>query len=176
MKTIILVGTLLFAGSTSTFFAQENSKPVAILETKVPIKKEVQTLVWETNMADAIKKSNETGKPLMLFFTGSDWCGWCKRLKAEVFNLPDFEKWANDNVVLVELDFPRRTALPEDTQAQNNQLQQMFQISGFPTIVFVKADAPNESGQVNLNELGRTGYLQGGVPAWTGEASKIIAK
>lgn len=175
MKTPLIFAVIALTISISMLRAQDAPKPTP-LETKVPIKKESTTIQWETNLSDALKTSYETGKPLMLFFTGSDWCGWCKRLKAEVFNLPDFGKWAAENVVLVELDFPKRTALPEDIQAQNNQLQQMFQIGGFPTIVFVRADEPGENGSVNLNEIGRTGYLQGGVPAWTGEASRILAQ
>ena len=58
----------------------------------------------------------------MLFFTGSDWCGWCIRLQKEVFFKPEFKKWANKNVVLVELDFPKRTKLDEKTLRQNRKL------------------------------------------------------
>ena len=47
----------------------------------------------------------------MLFFTGSDWCGWCIRLQKEVFFKPEFTKWAAENVVLVELDFPRKSTI-----------------------------------------------------------------
>ena len=63
---------------------------------------------WMVDMEKAYKVSKETGKPIMANFTGSDWCGWCKKLKYEVFDKPEFKAWADKNVVLVELDFPRR--------------------------------------------------------------------
>ena len=64
---------------------------------------------WNTDMNKAIQISQTTGKPLMLFFTGSDWCGWCKKLVREVYKTSEFNKWAKKNVVLVEIDFPKKT-------------------------------------------------------------------
>ena len=49
---------------------------------------------WETDLNKAIELSQSTEKPLMLFFTGSDWCGWCKKLVKEVYKTSDFNKWA----------------------------------------------------------------------------------
>ena len=65
-------------------------------------------LVWHTDVTKAINISMEKEKPLFFFFTGSDWCGWCIKLQKEVFFKAEFVKWAKENVVLVELDFPRR--------------------------------------------------------------------
>ena len=45
-------------------------------------------------------------------------------LVKEVFNTNVFKQWADKNVVLVELDFPRRTKLDPQLQKQNQQLQQ----------------------------------------------------
>src|SRR5262245_31917104 len=75
----------------------------------------------EVNRAQAISKS--TGKTIFAFFTGSDWCGWCKKLQAEVFAKPAFKEWANAEVVLLELDFPRRKELPVNIVQQNQTLQ-----------------------------------------------------
>ena len=44
------------------------------------------TLNWHTDLNKAVNISINEKKPIMLFFTGSDWCGWCMRLKKEVFN------------------------------------------------------------------------------------------
>ena len=38
-------------------------------------------ITWHTDMNEAINKSLQTEKPLFLFFTGSDWCGWCIKLQ-----------------------------------------------------------------------------------------------
>jgi protein disulfide-isomerase len=43
-------------------------------------------------------------------------------------------EWANKNVVLMEVDFPRMKVLPAEIQQQNNNLQQSFGVMGYPTI------------------------------------------
>ena len=129
-------------------------------------------LEWHTDVNKAINISVETGKPLFFFFTGSDWCGWCKRLQKEVFFKSEFAIWANKHVVLVELDFPRRTKLSDELQKQNRGLQQMFGVRGYPTIWFVTPEI--QESKVNFAKLGSQGYVAGGPPAWIAGANKII--
>ncbi|CAM4072357.1 thioredoxin family protein [Flavobacterium sinopsychrotolerans] len=152
MKKII-VALLLFAGS----FAAE-----------------AQELVWETNVTKAMAISTETKKPLLLFFTGSDWCGWCIRLQKEVLKTPEFAAWAKENVVLVELDYPRKAPQTEDIKKQNNELQMAFGIQGFPTIIL--ANATTKEGKVNFEGIGSTGYVAGGPSAWLAVANGFLKK
>lgn len=152
MKKII-VALLLFAGS----FAAE-----------------AQELVWETNVTKAMAISTETKKPLLLFFTGSDWCGWCIRLQKEVLKTPEFAAWAKDNVVLVELDYPRKAPQTDDIKKQNNELQMAFGIQGFPTIIL--ANATTKEGKVNFEGIGSTGYVAGGPSAWLAVANGFLKK
>ena len=152
MKKII-VALLLFAGSYAA---------------------EAQELVWETNVTKAMAISNETKKPLLLFFTGSDWCGWCIRLQKEVLKTPEFALWAKENVVLVELDFPRRTPQSPEIKKQNEELQMAFGIQGFPTIIL--ANATTKEGKVNFEGIGSTGYVAGGPTAWLTVANGFLKK
>jgi protein disulfide-isomerase len=136
---------------------------------------EAQELVWHDNVEKAMEISKKSKKPLMLFFTGSDWCGWCIRLQKEVFKTAEFTTWAKDNVVLVELDFPRNTSkLTAETQNQNSQLQQVFQVQGYPTVWLVNAN--KKDGKTNFEKLGSTGYVAGGPTAWLAVANGIIKK
>ena len=136
---------------------------------------EAQELVWHNNMDTAMEISKKSKKPLMLFFTGSDWCGWCIRLQKEVFKTAEFTTWAKDNVVLVELDFPRNTSkLTAEIQSQNSQLQQFFQVQGYPTVWLVNAN--KKDGKTNFEKLGNTGYVAGGPTAWLAVANGIIKK
>ncbi len=81
-------------------------------------------LEWQTDLELAIQLSEKKNKPLMLFFTGSDWCGWCIRLQKEVFYKPEFIEWAEKNVILVDIDFPRnKSNQSAELQQQNNLLQ-----------------------------------------------------
>lgn len=132
-----------------------------------------QELTWHTDVNKAIEISSKTNKPMLLFFTGSDWCGWCIKLQKEVFFKPEFKEWAN-NVVLVELDFPRKTKLEPALAQQNAQMQQIFQVSGYPTIWLVTPQKIGE--QVNLQQLGKTGYVGGGPLKWIEVADQFLAK
>lgn len=137
-----------------------------------------EKLVWHEDLNEAVAISQKENKPLMLFFTGSDWCGWCIRLQKEVFFKPEFTKWANENVVLVELDYPRKKAQSKELKAQNSQLQQQFQVRGYPTILFVKADKnslrPENFRQIGTAQKNKTGYVKGGPSAWISEATQIL--
>lgn len=134
---------------------------------------QAQEVKWQTDMNEAMKISKKSKKPLFLFFTGSDWCGWCIRLQKEVFKTPEFEKWAKKNVVLVELDFPRKTAQDPAIQKQNSELQQTFAVQGYPTVWIVNAS--KKDGKINLEKLGSTGYLAGGPTTWLANADQILA-
>ncbi len=127
---------------------------------------------WHTDVEKAINISVQTEKPLFFFFTGSDWCGWCKKLQKEVFFKPEFKKWADNSVVLVELDFPRRSKLPEATQKQNRELASMFGVRGYPTVWLVTPTVIDE--KIKFNKLGSQGYVAGGPKAWIVGANKIL--
>ena len=61
---------------------------------------------WTQDYDAALALAKEHGLPVMLKFTGSDWCGWCQLMEREVFSKKDFENWADGRVMLVTLDFP----------------------------------------------------------------------
>jgi protein disulfide-isomerase len=142
-------------------------------------------LVWHTDANKAINLSVQSGKPLYIFFTGSDWCGWCKKLVREVFVKPEFATWAAKNVILVEVDFPRKKKLDQKITQQNNSLLQTFspfyeqnygRRMGYPTGFFVNAKV--KDGKVLLLDgvLGSQGYVAGGPSAWIAGANKILKK
>jgi protein disulfide-isomerase len=115
---------------------------------------------WYTSLEEAAKVSMTTGKPIMANFTGSDWCGWCKKLKREVFDKTEFKNWANNNIVLLELDYPRRVAQTEEIKKQNRELQQMFQVAGYPTIHLFNVVV--KEGKLQIEPLKKSGYVAGG--------------
>jgi thioredoxin-related protein len=156
MKTIAFLSIIFLTSLTS--FAQKSAK---------------EDLVWHTDLNKAIELANKEKKPLMLFFTGSDWCGWCVKLQKEVFKQNEFKKWAQDNVILVEVDFPRANIQSEEIKAQNRNLQQQFGVRGYPTCWFVKADKLKD-GKVNFTQLGSKGYEAGGPMNWVNSATTII--
>lgn len=110
-------------------------------------------LSWNGNLEKAIEQAKKENKAVLVNFTGSDWCIWCKRLSAEVFQQKEFEAYAKDNLVLVMLDFPKDIQQSQQTKEYNNKLAQKYGIQGFPTILLI-------DGQGKL--VAQTGYQPGG--------------
>ena len=118
-------------------------------------------LVWYTEFSKAQAAAAEAKKPIFGFFTGSDWCGWCHKLQREVFAKEAFKTWAKDNVILFEIDFPRKKQLSPELAQQNQGLQQAFQVQGYPTIWVFTATTDPATQNINLNALGSLGYPSG---------------
>jgi len=132
-----------------------------------------EKLQWHTDFYEAAKISQKTHKPILANFTGSDWCGWCKVLKREVFNTPEFRNWANKNVILLELDFPRRTKQSPELKKQNRAMQQAFGVRGYPTVwLFNVGDGDDP--KKDIVALGKTGYVKGGAKAWIASIDKFL--
>lgn len=113
---------------------------------------------WKTNYERALEQAKKENKKVLLNFTGSDWCGWCKKLEEDVFSRSEFEKYAEANLVMVELDFPRTRMQSDDLKKQNQELKAKYGTSGFPNTIILNSDG---------KEIGRIdGYMEGGPAAY----------
>ena len=95
---------------------------------------------WLTDFEQAQQKARTDHKLMLLNFTGSDWCGWCIKLDREVFSKPEFREYANKNLVLVELDFPRAKQIDRTLLRKNMELAEKFQVEAFPTIIVLNGE------------------------------------
>jgi thioredoxin-related protein len=87
--------------------------------------------------------------PLLLNFTGSDWCGWCKIMEKNVFNQQAWSTYAKDNVVMVWLDFPKdKKLVPEKYVARNNELRKKYSVRGYPSYLIIEAKAGTVIGKL----------------------------
>lgn len=121
---------------------------------------------WTTSYDQAVKMSKKTGKPILADFTGSDWCHWCVQLHKEVFDTPQFKKWAAKSVVLLELDYPHRTPQTAEVRRQNMDMLRRFPfVRGYPTILFISPDG---------KAFGQYGYDQGGPGHWIEFAERLL--
>ncbi len=119
---------------------------------------------WLDDMEKAMAQAKAENKKILLDFTGSDWCVWCKKLEAEVFSQQEWKDYADKHLILVELDFPRSFQLPEATKKQNEELAKKFNISGYPTIVITSATG---------RKKGELGYVEGGPKAFIKALKKV---
>jgi len=95
---------------------------------------------WLTDLKQAQDEAKANKKLLLLDFTGSDWCGWCIKLDREVFSKPAFKDYANKNLVLVEVDFPRSKTQSATEKKQNYELAERYGIEGYPTIIVLDSE------------------------------------
>ena len=119
---------------------------------------------WLDDLEKAKAQAKAENKKILLDFTGSDWCGWCKKLDKEVFSQTAWRDYAAKHFVLVEVDFPHGFQLPEATKKQNDQLAKKFAIQGYPTIVITSASG---------TKRGELGYVEGGPEAFIKALKKV---
>lgn len=129
--------------------------------------KNSSNITWVENLEDGIVIAKKENKNILINFTGSDWCIWCKRLNGEVFTQKQFADYAKKNLVLVRLDFPRNTPQSEVTKQYNNNLARKYGIQGFPTIILLDK---------NGNFVYQTGYQEGGADNYVKHLSQIFSK
>ena len=124
---------------------------------------------WLTDFAKAQAAAKKENKLILMDFTGSDWCGWCIKLKKEVFDTKDFNDYAKKNLVLVEVDFPSKKKLSDEQKKANEELKNKFSASrGFPTIVVTDGDGKEVWRQI--------GYMEGGPKAWIAKLDSVKKK
>ena len=121
---------------------------------------------WGTDFEAGLKLARETRRPILLDFTGSDWCGWCMKLDREILATPEFKQFADQHLVLVKIDFPMHQAQSEAERARNEALAARFQVQGFPTLVLLNPEA---------KPCGTLGYMPGGPGAFIEQLNSLIA-
>jgi protein disulfide-isomerase len=152
--TALLFATIL-AGATVT--AEVQTSEIAVTPA---VRQSNQTeLTWSVDLPNALVRAKAEGKSVLLFFHGSDWCPPCVEMQRHVFASPEFVQYARRALVLVDVDFPQKSAQSEELKRANLALKVRFNLSrepgeGFPTIVLL-----NDAGETLFQE---TGYVGGG--------------
>ena len=122
-------------------------------------------LNWLTDLPKAEAKAKADNRMVLMDFTGSDWCGWCKKFDAEVFNTKEFQNYAAKNLVLVQLDYPHHKTQSAELKKANARLKNHYDINGYPTFVVLNKDG---------KEIGRqVGYTPGGPTAFIAKLEKF---
>jgi len=94
---------------------------------------------WFVDAEKATQAAEASKRPVLMLFTGSDWCGYCINLEDNVLSKSTWESFAKENLVLLKVDFPRRKKLSKSQSRENSELQKKYGIRGFPTLVLVDA-------------------------------------
>jgi protein disulfide-isomerase len=123
---------------------------------------------WMTDWEAAKAKAKAENKPILINITGSDWCGWCIKLEKTVFQKAAFREFAAKNVILMEVDLPKKKELTPELKKQNEALKDQYLMGGFPTVLLLDAEGKKISGDL--------GELEGGPDAYVKTIGELIEK
>jgi thioredoxin-related protein len=156
LPKFLMMGALLAMPSVS--FAQDSR----------PADEKAHEVTWIADFDEAQALAKAQNKDMLVDFTGSDWCIWCKRLHDEVFSKPEFQAFATENFILVSLDYPNDPAIKAKVPnpERNAELATLYGIEGYPTVLLMTPD-----GEV----FGRTGYQPDGPEAYNASLAKMLA-
>jgi thioredoxin-related protein len=139
--------------------------PILLLPALLATAAAAKEPAWQTDFQAAQAKAKAQKKILLVAFTGSDWCPWCKKLKAEVFDKPAFASAAQKRFVLVAVDFPHEKKLSDDLKEQNGKLAKKYKIGSYPSILLLKPD-----GEL----IAHTGYSAGGAKNYLKDLADLM--
>ena len=161
MKSNPIASLTLSAMFAVALLAREVQGAESLVATNLPSANPSGTtrLTWFTELQQAQEQAKAEGKSVLLFFHGSDWCPTCAEMQRQVFEAPDFARYARRMLVLVDVDFPQKQKQDGKLQQANLALKAKFNLSpvpdeGFPTLVLL-----DDTGRTIFQE---TGYNGGG--------------
>jgi thioredoxin-related protein len=121
----------------------------------------------DTNFARSAALAKSTNRPLLLAFIGTDWSISSLKLDREVFDQAEFADNSKYNFLLCKLHFYQSQERAPEIIRQNEELATKYNIQEFPTVVVLSPGG---------REIGRLGYIPGGVKAFATAVNAIIAK
>jgi thioredoxin-related protein len=121
----------------------------------------------DTNFPRAAALARSTKRPLLLAFIGTDWSLSSLKLDREVFDQADFADDSKYNFVLCKIHFYQTRERSPETARQNEELATKYAVRDFPTVVVLSPDG---------REIGRLGYIAGGVRAFAAAVNAVIAR
>jgi thioredoxin-related protein len=130
-RLIILLTILWVFMSCTRSSEQENNKQGAAAGGKA-------TVVWY-NFNEGLKLATEKRRPVVMDFY-ADWCGWCRKMEAEVFNDPEVAAKLRNDYICIRLHTDRN--YDETIKYKNHVLTKqefaaMLGVVGLPTVVFL---------------------------------------
>ena len=120
---------------------------------------------WHDSLESAVATAHREGKPILTIFTGSDWCQHCKTLEANVLDTNRFRAWAEDHVVLLEIDMPQQ-GITKAQRAERSQICKAYGIRSFPSVVLIDQDGTKLYSQA--------GYGGQSAPLWIEMVAKHL--
>lgn len=91
---------------------------------------------WDAGLDEA----RASGRPVLVNVY-TDWCGWCRRMKADVYTRAEIRRYLDEHFVVVTLNAEGADAARYEGRAfTSRSLAARFGVSGYPTTIFLRPD------------------------------------
>jgi protein disulfide-isomerase len=97
-------------------------------------------LIWAHTYKDALKIAKDKNLAVLLFFTGSDTCSNCNKMRDKIINTHEFIDYGKKTFVMLVVDYPAASAyqLTVEKIKENKKLQTKFNPSAkIPQLVVI---------------------------------------
>ncbi|MEI6646208.1 MAG: thioredoxin family protein [bacterium] len=139
-----------------------------------PITEGAKVGEWTMDFEAAKALAKEKNLTMLMNFTGSDWCGWCKLMDKTVFSTDDWKHYAKDKLVLVFIDFPKdKKLVPEKRAEANKTLSDKFEVQGYPTYILLASDGEKQLGRLSASRDATSANFIRGIKKYTEWPAKI---
>jgi len=133
------------------------------VQAEQPVTEGAKVGEWTMDFDAAKALAKEKNLTLLMNFTGSDWCGWCKLMDKNVFSTDQWKNYATQNVVTVFIDFPKNKSLvPEKLVERNKALSDKFDVQGYPTYILLASNGEKQLGKLSASrDATPASFIQG---------------
>lgn len=103
----------------------------------------VQAQTFQHDMEKSLASAQNSQKNVLLIFSGSDWCKPCINLRKSIIESDEFVAFSDENLVLLEVDFPyrKKNQLSKEQQLHNEKLANQYNQEGsFPKVLLLNAE------------------------------------
>lgn len=96
---------------------------------------------WGTDLPQGLATAAAEGRPVLVEFTGSDWCPPCMIVRSKYLPTKEFKDFVEKNkLVLVELDYPQgANKVSPEVRRERDKIATAYQINAFPTMLVLDA-------------------------------------
>ena len=117
---------------------------------------------WQTDFQQSLQTAKAENKPVILVFSGSDWCAPCMKLENEIWSSDEFKNYSAEHFVLYNADFPRKKKNQPDSEQvkTNKKLAEKYNHKGFFPLVVVLDGTGKVLGETGYKKLSPSEYIK----------------
>lgn len=91
--------------------------------------------------SEVFSNATSLSRPVLLIFSGSDWCLPCIKFHKQILSDTSFRKFADKNLLMLKADFPQKRKLSKGLELQNEKLAERYNPNGiFPNLILLNPD------------------------------------